>query len=229
MKATLIIGASSGIGDSLARLLVDNNEKVISISRTEPKLNVYKHYSFDVTSSEAFPEIQDEIDGIVYCPGSINLKPFRVLKESDFFSDWQLNVMGAIKSIQAYSKNLQTSQGASIVLFSTLAVQLGMPFHSSVAASKGAIEGLTRALAAELSPKTRVNCIAPSLTNTALAEKLINSPEKLEASVQRHPLKRIGQADDIAQAAQFLLSQQSSWITGQVIHVDGGLSKLKIA
>jgi len=229
MKTTLIIGTSSGIGESLAQLLLSKNEKVISISRSQPQTNVTKHFHFDVTSQESFPDIPESIDGIVYCPGSINLKPFRALKESDFLIDLQLNVFGAIKCIQAYSINLQSSSNASIVLFSTVAVQMGMPFHSSVAISKGAIEGLTRSLAAEFSPKIRVNCIAPSLTNTPLAEKLINSPEKIEASANRHPLKRIGEALDIANAAEFLLSKESSWMTGQVMHVDGGLSKLKVS
>ena len=136
-------------------------------------------------------------------------------------NDFKLNVLGAIKSIQAYTQNLLSSKQASIVLFSTVAVQTGMPFHSSVSISKGAIEGLTKALAAEFSPKIRVNCVAPSLTSTAMANKLINTPEKLEASNNRHPLKRIGNPEDIANTVEFLLSPHSSWITGQIIHVDG--------
>jgi NAD(P)-dependent dehydrogenase (short-subunit alcohol dehydrogenase family) len=155
------------------------------------------------------------------------LKPFRTLKKQDFLADLELNVLGAIKAIQAYTSNLQQSKKPSIVLFSTVAVQTGMPFHSSVSISKGAIEGLTKALAAEFSPKIRVNCIAPSLTQTAMAEKLINTPEKLEASNNRHALKRIGDPMDLANTAEFLLSENSSWITGQVIHVDGGMSSIK--
>jgi 3-oxoacyl-[acyl-carrier protein] reductase len=227
MKTTVIVGASSGIGESLAQLLLDNNEQVISISRTHPKVNVTAHYNLDVLSSDAFPELAGQIDGLVYCPGSINLKPFRTLKESDLIADIQLNSLGAVRFIQAYTKNLQLSEQASIVLFSTIAVQTGMPFHASIAMSKGAIEGLTRSLAAEFSPKIRVNCIAPSLTHTPLAEKLLNSPEKLEASANRHPLKRLGEAKDISNSAAFLLSNQSSWVSGQILHVDGGLSKLR--
>lgn len=228
MKTTLIVGASSGVGKSLASSLSSSNEKIISISRNKPEIEGIEHFTYDVLSNEDFPKISESIDGIVYCPGSINLKPFRALKQQDFLNELQLNVLGAIKCIQAYTPNLTQSKLASIVLFSTVAVQTGMNFHSSVAVSKGAIEGLTKSLAAEFSPKIRVNCIAPSLTQTPLAEKLINTPEKLEASNNRHPLKRIGSAEDIANAAAFLLSEKASWITGQVIHVDGGMSTLKV-
>ena len=227
MKTTLIIGATSGIGKALAQKLTSQNEQVISISRTTTDLINTKHYTHDILSDAELPKIEGAIDGIVYCPGSISLKPFRAIKQQDYKNDFELNVLGAIKCIQAYTANLQLSKNASIVLFSTIAVQMGMPFHSSVAISKGAIEGLTKSLAAEFSPKIRVNCIAPSLTNTPLADKLINTPEKLEASNNRHALKRIGDPMDIANTAEFLLSENSSWITGQVIHVDGGMSTIK--
>jgi len=228
MKTTLIVGASSGIGYALAQNLINNNQSVISLSRNKPDLENIEHYSYDVLSNEQLPQISQQIDGIVYCPGSINLKPFRTLKHQDFITELELNVLGAIKILQAYSSNLVQSKNASVVFFSTVAVQAGMPFHSSVAVSKGALEGLTRALAAEFAPKIRVNCIAPSLTQTPLAGKLINTPEKLEAGANRHPLKRIGTASDIANAAEFLLSEKASWVTGQVIHIDGGMSTLKI-
>lgn len=228
MKTTLIIGASSGVGTALAHQLILNHENVIALSRNAITLPGVQYHHYDVLSDQDLPKIEGKIDGLVYCPGSINLKPFRGLKKQDFLHELELNVLGAIKSIQAYTANLQLSSNASIVLFSTVAVQTGMSFHASVAVSKGAIEGLTRALAAEFSPKIRVNCIAPSLTNTPMAEKLLNTPEKIEASNQRHPLKRIGTPDDIAQSASFLLSEQASWITGQVLHVDGGMSALKV-
>ena len=228
MKTTLIIGATSGIGKALAQKLTSQNEQVISISRTTTDLINTRHYTHDILSDTELPKIEGAIDGIVYCPGSINLKPFRAIKLQDYKNDFELNVLGAIKCIQAYTSNLQLSKNASIVLFSTIAVQMGMPFHSSVAISKGAIEGLTKSLAAEFSPKIRVNCVAPSLTNTPLADKLINTPEKLEASNNRHPLKRIGSADDLANMVEFLLSVNSSWITGQILHVDGGMSTLKV-
>jgi len=228
MKTTLIIGATSGIGKALAQKLTSQNEQVISISRNTPDIQCTQHHTHDILSETDLPKLEGVIDGIVYCPGSINLKPFRAIKLQDYKNDFELNVLGAIKCIQAYSANLQLSKNASIILFSTVAVQMGMSFHSSVAASKGAIEGLTKSLAAEFSPKIRVNCIAPSLTNTPLAEKLINTPEKLEASNNRHPLKRIGSPDDLANMAEFLLSDNSSWITGQILHVDGGMSALKV-
>ena len=227
MKTTLIIGASSDIGKALANKLVKQKESVISISRNLPDASFSHFYQHNILSDEEMPKFDGTIDGLVYCPGSINLKPFRTLKKQDFLDDLELNVLGAIKAIQAYTTNLQQSKKPSIVLFSTVAVQTGMPFHSAVSISKGAIEGLTRALAAELSPKIRVNCIAPSLTQTAMAEKLINTPEKLEASNNRHPLKRIGNPTDIANTVEFLLSENASWITGQIIHVDGGMSSIK--
>ena len=228
MKTTLIIGATSGIGKALAQKLTSQNEQVISISRTTTDLINTKHYTHDILSDAELPKIEGAIDGIVYCPGSISLKPFRAIKQQDYKNDFELNVLGAIKCIQAYTANLQLSKNASIVLFSTIAVQMGMPFHSSVAISKGAIEGLTKSLAAEFSPKIRVNCVAPSLTNTPLADKFINTPDKLEASNNRHPLKRIGTPDDLANMVEFLLSNNASWITGQILHVDGGMSTLKV-
>jgi len=149
------------------------------------------------------------------------------LKPNQFLADFNLNVQGAIASIQAYLPNLTLSELSSIVLFSTVAVQTGIPFHSSVAVSKGAIEGLTRALAAEFAPKIRVNCVAPSLTNTPMADRLLNSPEKMEASANRHPLKKVGSPLDIANMVEFLLSDKAQWITGQILHVDGGMGNLK--
>ena len=155
------------------------------------------------------------------------LKPFQSLKSTNFLEDLQINVLGAIKSIQSYSKNLALSDSASIILYSTVAVQTGMPFHASVAASKGAIEGLTRSLAAEFAPKIRVNCIAPSLTNTPMASRLLSSPEKIEASALRHPLKKVGDPKDLANMTTFLLSDASKWMTGQILHLDGGMSSIK--
>jgi NAD(P)-dependent dehydrogenase (short-subunit alcohol dehydrogenase family) len=165
---------------------------------------------------------------LVYCPGTIALKPFNRFSPTDFQTDYQLQVLGAIQSIQTALPALKKSEQAAIVLFSTVAVQQGLPFHSLVSASKGAIEGLTRSLAAELAPKIRVNAIAPSLTNTPLAENLLNSDAKREANAARHPLKRIGEASDIAHMAAFLLSDNASWVSGQILHVDGGISSLRV-
>ena len=228
MKTNLIVGASSGIGAALAKLLISRGEAVISISRHDPQLEQVEHLNYDVTSGDSLPVVNKQIDSIIYCPGSINLKSFKALKPEDFARDFELNVVGAIRCIQRYMPNLSESANGSIVLFSTVAVQTGMPFHSCIAASKGAVEGLTRSLAAEFAPKIRVNCIAPSLTETPLAEKLLNTPEKKEASANRHPLKRIGDPAHIAGLAAFLVSEEASFITGQIIHMDGGMASVRV-
>jgi NAD(P)-dependent dehydrogenase (short-subunit alcohol dehydrogenase family) len=175
-----------------------------------------------------FNFLPDTLDGLVYCPGNITLKPFGRIRPEEFVKDFNLQVVGAVKVVQAVLPKLKSSESASIVLFSTVAVKSGFNFHTMVSASKGAIEGLSVSLAAELAPKIRVNCIAPSLTDTPLAESLLNNDAKREANAQRHPLKRIGNVNDMAEMAGFLISDKSGWITGQVFHVDGGMSTLKI-
>jgi len=229
MKKYLIIGASSGIGKTLAEMLAaDNQEVFATYFKTEVSSNEIHFQYLDVTANTIeLSNLPGVLDGVVYCPGSINLLPFHRFKADDFVKDYQLQVVGAVKVIQAILPNLKKSEQASIVLFSTVAVQSGYTFHTQVAASKGAIEGLTRSLAAEFAPQIRVNAIAPSLTQTPLAEKLLNTDQKMEANANRHPLKRIGQTEDIAQMAVFLLSEKSSWITGQILHVDGGMSVIK--
>lgn len=229
MKTYLIVGGSSGIGFETVKILEPQN-KVIVISRTDKNSGELKNVQFyqaDVLN-DPLPEITEPIHGLAYCPGSINLKPFKNLTEQDFTQDFAINVTGAVKVIQKYYNNLKNAGSASVVLFSTVAVQTGMPFHASVSAAKGAVEGLTRSLAAEFAPSIRVNCIAPSVTDTPLAEKLLNSEAKLKAATERHPLKRIGNAEETAQLVAFLLSDTSSFITGQIIKTDGGLSSLKM-
>jgi 3-oxoacyl-[acyl-carrier protein] reductase len=168
-----------------------------------------------------------QIHGLVYCPGSIVLKPLNRLSEEEFLSDFRINVLGAVRVIQKCLPALKKAKGSSVVLFSTVAVQLGLPFHASVATAKAGVEALTRSLAAEYaSSQIRFNAVAPSLTDTSLASFLLDTPEKKEASAKRHPLGRIGTTADMAQAVEFLMN--NTWITGQVIGVDGGLSKLKI-
>lgn len=232
MKHYLIIGASSGIGKELALQLAYNNNKVIgTYQKHEPELtasNIQFYYLNVLEDNISLDFLPEQLDGFVYCPGSINLKPFERIKSADFESDFKLQVLGAIKILQEILPRLKKSTNASVVLFSTVAVQTGLAFHTQVSTSKGAIEGLTRALAAEYSPNIRVNCIAPSLTDTPLAASLLNNEQKREANAARHPLKRIGAVEDIANMAAFLLSDKSGWITGQILHVDGGMSSLKI-
>ena len=230
MKNIVVVGGTKGIGKQLVDALTGYNRFVIARSQDELLLNEQTTFlPGDVTAPGIdISGLPDVIDGLVYCPGSINLKPFHRLTEADFLNEWQLNFMGAVKIIQQLLPALKKAETPSIVLFSTVAVQTGMPFHASIAAAKGAVEGLTRSLAAELSPKIRVNCIAPSLVQTSLAEKLTNTPEKIEAGGKRHALQRIGQPNDIAAMAEFLLSDKAAWITGQVLHIDGGMSTLKV-
>ena len=232
MAKYLVVGASSGIGNALAAQLSESGHEVYAtyfkneVASSIANLSFHQLNVLDENLSLDF--LPDTINGIVYCPGSINLKPFSRIKPEDFELDYKLQVVGAVKVIQAALPKLKEADNASIVLFSTVAVQSGLNFHSLVASSKGAIEGLTRALAAELAPKIRVNCIAPSLTDTPLAASLLNTDQKKEANALRHPLKRIGTATDIANMAAFLLSDKSGWITGQILHVDGGMGSIKL-
>lgn len=230
MSTYLIIGGTSGIGLETTKLLSKNN-RVIVLSREKKNLDGLNNVEFisaDVTKPmDELPQISEPLNGIIYCPGTINLKPLKSLKPDDFQNDFEVNLLGAVKVINKYFNNLKEAGKSSIVLFSTVAVHTGMPYHSSIASAKGAVEGLTRSLAAEFAPNIRVNCIAPSITNTPLADKLLNNEAKLKASEDRHPLKRIGDAKEIAEAAAFLLSDSASFITGQVIKVDGGISAIK--
>ncbi len=232
MKNIVIIGCGSGIGLSTAKEL-HKTHQLLGISRTKTSeidnLNIQfyeKNILSDSLEDITFPE---KIDGLVYAPGSINLKPFNRLTEEDFRNDFEINVLGAVKIIQKLLSNLKKSDNASIVLFSSVAAKTGMPFHASIATSKAAIEGLTKSLAAELAAqKIRVNAIAPSLTDTPLASQLLSSEERREASAKRHPLQKIGQPEEIAKMVVFLLSESGSWITGQTIGIDGGIGSLKI-
>ena len=228
-KNILVIGGSSGIGLEIVRQLHEEHNVYVA-NRTNESLSNFKHEFIKVDIIEETIDsslLPESLYGLVYCPGTINLRPFRGLKPETFISDFNINVMGAVKNIQAVLKNLNQSKHSSIVLFSTVAVQTGMPFHSSIAASKGAIEGLTRSLAAEFAPKISVNAIAPSIVDTPLSDKFLNNEAKMERAVERHPLKKVGSPSELAKAAIFLLTN-SSWITGQVIGVDGGIGNLKI-
>ena len=228
-KNILIIGGSSGIGLALAELLASNNNIYVASRSNEnvKHLNV-QHITFDATQEELdTSELPDHLHGFVYCPGSINLRPFKGLKLDAFQSDFEINVLGAVRSLKSVLGHLSASGDAAVVFYSTVAVQTGMPFHSSVASSKGAIEGLTRSLAAEFAPKIRVNAIAPSLVNTPLSSKFLNNEAKIDKANERHPLGRIGNALEIAKATAFLLGDESSWMTGRVLQLDGGIGNLK--
>jgi NAD(P)-dependent dehydrogenase (short-subunit alcohol dehydrogenase family) len=224
----LLIGGSSGIGRALVDILLAEGHNLTIFSRQQRDLPAtVTHYVGDILK-DALPSIEAPLHGVVYLPGSIQLKPFHLTSEQQFRSEWELNFLGAVKALQAVYPLLRQGEGSSVVLLSTVAVQTGMPFHASIAAAKGAMEGLTRSLAAEWAPTIRVNAIAPSLTQTPLAEKLLNSPDKQTQAAQRHPLKRFGQPEDVAHLIAFLLSPQSRWMTGQVLHMDGGMQSLRL-
>jgi NAD(P)-dependent dehydrogenase (short-subunit alcohol dehydrogenase family) len=229
-KNFLIVGGSSGIGLGLVNeLLKENNVIAYSRSGEQPLGNSNAEYrALDVLADEIeLGELPPVVDGIVYCPGTIDLKPFRRLSEADFINDFKINVTGAVKVLQKVYSALRKSDQAAIVMFSTVAVGSGMNFHSSIASAKGAVEGLVRSLAAEFAPKIRVNAVAPSLTDTPLAANLLSNDAKREASAGRHPLMRVGNIEDQVNAALFLLSPKTSWMTGQILHVDGGMSSIR--
>jgi len=229
----VIAGGSTGIGRELVRLLEVSAGRIDVWSRAPRDLEpggVVRHAACDFAADAPLPEPPDEIHGAVYCPGTITLRSFRSLTPADFRQDFEVNLVGAVRFLEACQPRLRGPEGrpASVVLFSTVAVGQGMPMHASVAAAKGAVEGLVRSLAAEWAPKIRVNAIAPALTDTPLAARLLSSPEKHEAMAARYPLKRIGTAGDAASLARFLLSAESGWMTGQVLGLDGGLSTLRV-
>lgn len=230
----VIAGGSKGIGLELVKLLEPQSGRIDVWSRSADQLpasSIIRHAACDFADPDSvLPELPEEIQAAVYCPGTINLRSFRSLQVADFRQDFEVNLMGAVRFLQACQPRLKGRNGepASVLLFSTVAVQQGMPMHASIAAAKGAVEGLVRSLAAEWAPKIRVNAIAPALTDTPLAARLLSSPEKREAMAARYPLKRIGAAADLAAAARFLISDESRWITGQVIGVDGGMSSCRV-
>jgi 3-oxoacyl-[acyl-carrier protein] reductase len=224
----LLIGGNSGIGLASARLLVARGDSVSAAARNAGPLAAL---GIPVQPFNAIEppilETPPVLDGLVYFPGSINLKPFHRLTTEDFLTDFRINCLGAASAIQSSLPALKASSAASVVLFSSVAVAQGMPFHASVSAAKGALEGMAISLAAELAPKIRVNVIAPSLTETPMATPLINNDAKREAAAKRHPLQRIGDPEQVAKLVVWLLSEDSSFITGQVLRPDGGLSTVR--
>lgn len=229
-KNILLIGGSHGIGFEIARKIHTKYTLYVA-SRTNENLgNLEVNYiPYDAEEDKLdLSALPDHLDGFVYCPGTINLKPFKMLSTDTFRDDMELNFLSMVKTIHQVMDLLKKSEQASLVFFSTVAVKVGMPFHTSVAAAKGAIEGFAKALAAEYAPNLRVNVIAPSLTDTPLAKRLLSNDKKKEMMDARHPMKRVGTVEDIANVASFLLSDESSWITGQVLGVDGGMSTLNV-
>lgn len=220
-RKILLVGGNSGIGAALREQLEEDGCELVLAHRSgDPAVDI-------TDDAPAFPEVDGPLHGLAYLPGSILLKPFHGLGVDDFRRDYELNLLGAVKALQAYRRPLQQAGDASVVLFSTVAVRTGMPFHASIAAAKGAVEGLVRSLAAEWAPKVRVNAVAPSLTDTPLAGKLLDGEKKRESAAQRHPLQRYGEPGDIASAAAWLLGPQSGWVTGEVLHVDGGMGAVR--
>ena len=227
-RTILLIGGNSGIGLATARLLKSQGITLLAAARSAGPLEELgiPVQPFDALNPTPLT-LPPLLDGLVYFPGSITLKPFNRLTADDFLNDYRINCLGAVAAIQAALPALKAAPSASIVLFSTIAVAQGLSFHASIAAAKGAVEGLTLSLAAELAPKIRVNAIAPSLTDTPLAGPLLNSDAKKEASAKRHPLQLVGDPNDIAQMVSFLLSDASKFLTGQILRPDGGLSSVR--
>ena len=231
----LIFGATGSIGSSLANLLKDSGrENIHLVGRNSSELNIiseklgYTSTVADVLEDQFVEKVKADINdvkGIAYCVGSIDLKPFRMVSENDFNKCMKLNLYPVIEIIKAYEDNLKKNKG-SIILFSTVAVQRGFTNHSIIASTKAALEGLTVSLAAEFAPNIRVNCIAPSLTNSKIAQPILKSNIVAEGIAKAHPMKRIGEGKDAAAMAKFLLTEESSWITGQIIGVDGGSSSI---
>ncbi|KOY50604.1 SDR family NAD(P)-dependent oxidoreductase [Polaribacter dokdonensis] len=227
MKNIIVIGGSKGIGNAILTSLLDQN-KVYNISRTAPDIshNNLTHHSLDILQDE-LPSIEN-VDTLIYCPGSINLKPISRLKLDDFRNDFEINVIGAVKAIQHYLPSLKKGNKPSILLFSTVAAKLGMPFHASVAAAKSAVEGITKSLGAEFAPNIRVNAIAPTVTDTDLASKLLRNDRMIENITERHPLKKYLQPSEVADLANFLISEKAASISGQIFELDCGIVSFKI-
>ena len=225
-------GGTSGIGSATVNRLLENGDTVFCACRNPDELPPepgVRGIPFDATRPSSIAGLPDRLDGFIYFPGTINLKPFRRLTDEDFLADYQINVLGAVNLLRQALPLLLRADQASAIFFSSVAAQSGLPFHSSIAAAKAAVEGMARSLAAELAPRVRVNAIAPSLTRTPLADPLINTESKLENSNRRHPLNRIGDPAEIAHLVHFLLSEGSAFMTGQVLRPDGGLSTLRIS
>lgn len=227
-QKVLVIGGRTGIGKQVIEDLLEDGYEIIAASREIKEEDFDGEVStqqFDVTGSEEL-DLPEELHGLVYCPGTIKLKPFDRISLDQVREELEINYIGAVKVLNQAIKPLKKG-GGSAVFFSTVAVQTGLPFHSSISAAKGAVEGMVRSLAAEYAPKVRFNAIAPSLTNTPLAAGMLNTDKKKESNASRHPLNSIGEVKDISQGVLYLISDRSRWVTGQVLKIDGGMSSLR--
>ncbi len=228
-KTVLVIGGRTGIGKAVVIDLTEQGYDVIAASRSIASGDLppsVRFQEYDVTGNTTL-DLPEELHGLVYCPGTINLKPFKSIKLDQIREEMEVNYLGAVKVLLQCIDKLKTSGQGSAVFFSTVAVQTGMPFHSAISAAKGAVEGMVRSLAAEYAPKVRFNAIAPSLTETPLAESLLSNDRKRESNTERHPLKKIGTPKDMSEAVCYLISPRSAWVTGQILHVDGGMSSIR--
>lgn len=227
MKTVVLIGGSKGIGNAIANSLLETHT-IINISRSSPELTHQNltHYSCDILADD-LPDL-DIVDTLIYCPGSINLKPISRLSLEDFREDFEINVLGAVKAIQKYLPKLKSGKQPSVLLFSTVAAKLGMPYHASIATAKSGVEGLVKSLAAELSPTIRVNAIAPTVTDTDLAAKLLRNEKMIENIKERHPLKKFLNPEEVAEMAGFLISDKASSLTGQIFEMDCGIVSVKL-
>ena len=229
-KHILVAGGASGMGKASVAVLAELGYEVTCACREPenlPASPTVRAVAFDATDSNPALELPETLNGFVYFPGTITLKPFNRLRDDDFLRDLQVNLLGAVRLMRFALPALKKVDGASVVFFSTVAVQVGLPYHASIASAKGAVEGLSRSLAAELAPRIRVNCIAPSLTATPLADSLLSTDEKRKVAGKRHPLDRVGDPAEIAGLVAFLLGEDSRFMTGQVLRPDGGLSALR--
>lgn len=227
MKKVLIVGASKGIGKAVSQVMRESYQLItMSRSAAQEPTDTSVHYTCDVLTDD-LPDIE-ELDGLIYCPGSINLKPFTRLTESDFKEDFEINVLGAVRVIQKYVKALKNGTNSSVVLFSTVAVKMGMPFHASVAVAKAGVEALVKSLGAELSPGIRFNAIAPTITDTSLAEKILRNDTMKEKMRERHPMKTYLDPHDVAEMTEFLISDKSNKVSGQIFELDCGIVTFKI-